>query len=675
MKRILALVTIIFVCLLITGCELLFGGFEEHACVFNEWEIVEEATCEEAGEEERYCVICYETETRTVPKLSHTPADYEAIAPTCTEKGSTAGKYCSECMVILSGIEEIEATGHNEVIDPAIPVTDDAPGRTEGKHCSTCGEILVKQLSIFSGNYSDPGRYHGDYGYESLLLLENGEKMAEFYREIDLAATEFHSSLNDAQTKKNGGNDIYYMAEICYSDNGITGEEAISAWCAYIKDHPLYYWMSSKLTYSDQQITVIVDDEYIDGEVREQINADIYNAVEEYVLLLEGEGAAYGITLGFHDVIIKNADYAYEADGVTPSDKNSAHNILGVLLEGEGVCESYAKAFQLLLNYCDIENIFVTGYSGENHAWNLVQLDDGRWYWYDLTWDDQPSRMMGVRHNYFCVTDDSIVDWYDGGIEGDTAFIEDHTPSAAGGTGVNYTYELPARADTPYDYDGLMLRDEIIVQSGLSYVLVGFKSLALIKIETEGDVVIPEVLTYGGDGYSVVAIGSYDKDSGLLGSGSIIDYDSTNRVHLDVTSISIPERVEFIWDFAFDKCYTIESYTVSEDNQHFASVDGVLFTKLLYTLVKYPLAKNLSSYTVPEVTVEIAFGAFGDGGNVFCPEYLDILRIPSNVEVIGATGGNRGFRNAKPENPAEVTMIAGYEERLISMLGSGLRIE
>ena len=667
--KISAFIFALIICVAITGCSALLGGTDDHICEFSNWELVEEPTCKEIGLEERYCYYCDEEQTRRVETLPHTPVQYEGYSATCTEDGQKPGIYCSECMGIISGLEKIKAKGHTPVIDPAVEATETTPGRTEGKHCSTCNEVLVKQTMIFFGGYNDQEKYHGDYAYKSLLSLKNGQEMAEFYNEIDVFASEFHLSVEDAKIKENSENDVYYMAEVYFSDNGLTKDEALSAWSAYLKDHPLYYWMSVQATYTDDYLTLIVDPEYADGDVREQITFEIYQKVEEYITYLGGETEAYEITLGLHDLIISGADYAYEEDGVTPSSERSAHNIIGVLLEGEGVCESYAKTFQMLLNFYDIENIFVTGYAGESHAWNLVQLDNGEWYWYDLTWDDQPEWLLGVRHNYFCVSDSEHVDWSDGSTSKTTKFLEDHIPDAPGGVGVYYSYSLPDAADTPYVSSGIMVRDDILTGNGLSYVLVGYKTVALIDIASEGDIVIPESITYNGDTFTVAMIGEYDRENGVFTPGSVIDYNSVTREHIDVTSIYIPKTVLFIWDYAFDYCYTIESFTVSEDNPAFASQDGVLFTKSLYTLIKYPLAKNLNKYTIPSATVEMAFGAFGDGGNVFCPEYLETLVIPNTVEVIGAFNGGKGFRNSTPEDSSDVIMVDGYLTRLYNMLG------
>lgn len=81
---------------------------------------------------------CEHTNTETVAEV---PA-------TCTTPGTTAGVVCSDCGEIISGCEEIAATGHTEVIDEAKAATCTATGLTEGKHCSVCNEVLVAQTVI-----------------------------------------------------------------------------------------------------------------------------------------------------------------------------------------------------------------------------------------------------------------------------------------------------------------------------------------------------------------------------------------------------------------------------------------------------------------------------------------------------------------------------------------------
>lgn len=676
-KRTIISILALFILLLsLTGCDLLFllgdienndgnNGYlddfdEPHECVFTEWEVLCEPTCISEGKEWALCDICYEEGYRPIPKGDHTVVYYEELPPTCTDAGVSAGSECSVCHEVFSGLEPIAEKGHTYVIDPAIPVTDTTIGRTEGEHCSDCGEIFRRQASIFPNSYSNPDMYHDDYAYESLSNHANGDAMRAFYMEIDEAASAFHSSLVDAKIKENGEKRTYYVAELAYSDNGISSAEAFSAWNAYVKDHPLYYWISNEATYTSDYLTLVVDSEYADGDVREEINLEIYNTVEQYLGLVGDYVDPYNITLCLHDSIILNADYAFMADGVTPSTENWAHNITGVLLEGKGVCESYTKVFQLLLNYCDIENIYVIGSTeGGAHAWNLVQLDDGEWYWYDLTWDDQPRVLFGISYNYFCISNTDDVEWVE--TQGRYRhFLETHIPDQSCELGANYSYRLPEAAQDPYEYDGFKVYDDIIDSGdGLSYYVIGFNMVALNKIDIDGIVHIPETVVADEIEFTVVAIGVLNSENKTVGSGSVLEYDFVLQTQKhNVTEIHIPRTIFYISDRAFDYCKTIREFVVNTHNPKFLSANGVLYTKSLYTLIKYPLAKTDKEYTVMPMTVEIADQAFG--GSVFIPEHLEKITIPSSVCVVGAFGGYAGYRDETPINPDHVYVRENY---------------
>lgn len=57
------------------------------------------------------------------------------------------------------------------------------------------------------------------------------------------------------------------------------------------------------------------------------------------------------------------------------------------------VCEGYTRAFKVLCDAMDIPCIMMSGktnYQGSNeeHTWNYVQMENGKWYAVDVTWDD-----------------------------------------------------------------------------------------------------------------------------------------------------------------------------------------------------------------------------------------------------------------------------------------------
>jgi len=95
-----------------------------------------------------------------------------------------------------------------------------------------------------------------------------------------------------------------------------------------------------------------------------------------------------------------------------------------------------------------------------------------------------------------------------------------------------------------------------------------------------------------------------------------------------LTEVYLPAHVELIGSIAFRFCYSLQSFNVSSDNPYFSSIDGVLFSKDLETLVRYPQNKIGTSYIVPNHVKTIGEDAFSDADNLLS------LELGSGVEVI-----------------------------------------
>ena len=63
-----------------------------------------------------------------IPATGHDPAEAEAVAPTCTEPGHEAGVVCSVCGETISGCEEIPVTDHDPPEVDAVAPTCPQPG-------------------------------------------------------------------------------------------------------------------------------------------------------------------------------------------------------------------------------------------------------------------------------------------------------------------------------------------------------------------------------------------------------------------------------------------------------------------------------------------------------------------------------------------------------------------
>ncbi len=70
-------------------------------------------------------------------------------------------------------------------------------------------------------------------------------------------------------------------------------------------------------------------------------------------------------------------------------DENSDMNqsAYSALVLGRSVCAGYARSFQYLMQQLGIPCYYCTGTSGEDHAWNIIKLDQ-TYYNVDVTWDD-----------------------------------------------------------------------------------------------------------------------------------------------------------------------------------------------------------------------------------------------------------------------------------------------
>ena len=68
----------------------------------------------------------------------------------------------------------------------------------------------------------------------------------------------------------------------------------------------------------------------------------------------------------------------------------------------------------------------------------------------------------------------------------------------------------------------------------------------------------------------------------------------------ELTGLSIPASVSFIDNLSFvERCYKLTCINVAEDNEKYTSVDGVLFSKDLLSMMRYPAGLS-GNYTVPK---------------------------------------------------------------------------
>ena len=97
----------------------------------------------------------------------------------------------------------------------------------------------------------------------------------------------------------------------------------------------------------------------------------------------------------------------------------------------------------------------------------------------------------------------------------------------------------------------------------------------------------------------------------------------------NLTSVTIPDNVTDIGDCAFISCEALTSIDVSEANDYYSSVDGVLFNKDMTDIIQYPIGKTDTDYIIPNSVTNIAVSAFE------ACKTLTSVTFPNGVTSIG----------------------------------------
>ncbi len=149
---------------------------------------------------------------------------------------------------------------------------------------------------------------------------------------------------------------------------------------------------------------------------------------------------------------------------------------------------------------------------------------------------------------------------------------------------------------------------------------------AFQRCEKLKKVTLSKTLEYIGDqALSGLAIDKITLPDGLKHLGS----DAFNGCD-NLKSITIPKTVEYIGKVAIGFCNSLEYITVDENNQFYASINGVLYDKEIKTLLKFP--SNIQDnewFEIPSTVTSIGYCAFHTNNN------LTRITIPSGVTTIG----------------------------------------
>lgn len=192
---------------------------------------------------------------------------------------------------------------------------------------------------------------------------------------------------------------VYANADAVYPTfmpvESVNSTQLRNIFAAVYNDHPELFWVetaySCKFTRSGQCIEI---DLSFNSTAQELDSARESFDVQAAEIIAGAQNLPdnYSREKYVHDQLLEIVSYNSGAEM-----NQSAYS---ALVNGQTVCAGYSRAFQYILQELGIPCYYCTGYAGESHAWNIVQLSDG-FYNVDTTWDD----FADDKYDYFNKTD------------------------------------------------------------------------------------------------------------------------------------------------------------------------------------------------------------------------------------------------------------------------------
>lgn len=236
-------------------------------------------------------------------------------------------------------------------------------------------ESLASTLQ--TGNIGEDLQFDGEkYPYYSML----DESARQLYRQIYANALEAKTSFAPAMAVS--VNRVKNVIEAVYND------------------HPELFWLDTSYSCKYKpngeciQITLQYNttvNSLEDAKQNFYSNAQaIIDGAKQFPSVLEKEKYV-------HDMLLAKVEY----DPLAAMNQSA----YSAMVNGESVCAGYARAFQYIMQELGVPCYYCTGYSGEDHAWNIVKLDKG-YYNVDVTWDDTNP----ATYDYYNKTDREYAD-------------------------------------------------------------------------------------------------------------------------------------------------------------------------------------------------------------------------------------------------------------------------
>ncbi len=160
--------------------------------------------------------------------------------------------------------------------------------------------------------------------------------------------------------------------------------------------------LTLSIRYEDAQLILAAHEGKISKQRLTPLQLKLYQKALSIIREAQaGSTSEYELARALHDHIVLNSRYVLQISPDGP--------LASILLHGKGLCECYARTYELLTRLAGLDCRFVSGRArNTNHAWNIIKLN-GTWVHVDCTFDDPvPDKAGKVSHIYFGMSDATI---------------------------------------------------------------------------------------------------------------------------------------------------------------------------------------------------------------------------------------------------------------------------
>lgn len=250
---------------------------------------------------------------------------------------------------------------------------------------TTVGDISIEKVDSLQDQVTAVQKD----GVKTTVAKKVPSTKAEFYKELRkqlLKRPSYFTMTFKGSYKTVAPNANYVMEQIRLLDDKSTSDDA-----DFLMGTILY--ISYNIKYNSKYATFNFSFQYTEtaNQVKE-LNKKISSVLTS---LGVSKMSPVAKVKAIHDYVVNTVQY-----DLTMTD----HSAYGGLVASKHttVCQGYALLMYKMLTEAGVPAHYVTGYAGEAHAWNIVQIN-GTWYYLDATWDDPTGGRPILSHDYFLI--------------------------------------------------------------------------------------------------------------------------------------------------------------------------------------------------------------------------------------------------------------------------------